>query len=64
MSKKVKDFAIGQLTASVRLATIANGGVSLAPYHDWESRIPQACKDQVKTAEEAIKANPAITGAK
>jgi basic membrane protein A len=60
----VKDFAVGQLTRGIRLATVANGGVGLAPYHDWASRIPQRCKDQVKAAEEAIKANPAITGAK
>jgi basic membrane protein A len=60
----VRDFTIGQLTTGVRLATVANGGVSLAPYHAWESRIPQVCKDHVKAAEEAIKANPTITRAK
>jgi len=60
----VKDFAAGQLTVGIRPATVANGGVGLAPYHDWESRIPQACKDQVKAAGEAIKADPTITGAK
>jgi basic membrane protein A len=60
----VKDFAAGQLAAGIRLATVANGGMGLAPYHDWERRIPQACKDQVKAAEEEIKGNPAVTGAK
>jgi basic membrane protein A len=60
----VKDFVAGQLTAGVRLATLANGGVGLAPYHDWESKIPQDCKDKVKTAETTIKTDPTITGAK
>ena len=60
----VKDFAAGQLTGSIRMATIANNGVGLAPYHDWEDKIPQACKDLVKTAADAIKADPTITGAK
>jgi basic membrane protein A len=60
----VQDFAAGRLTGGIRMATVSNGGVGLAPYHDWESRIPQTCKDQVKAAEQAIKADPAITGAK
>lgn len=60
----VQAFADGQLNSGIRLATIANGGIGLAPYHDWESKIPQECRDRVKAAEEAIKVNPAITGAK
>jgi basic membrane protein A len=60
----VKDFAAGTLTGGIRLATVASGGVGLAPYHDWESKIPQTCKDKVTTAAEAIKADPTITGSK
>ena len=60
----VKDFAAGQLTGGIRTFTVANGGVGLVPYHDWENKIPQACKDKVKAAEEAIKTDPTITGAK
>jgi basic membrane protein A len=60
----VQDFALGRLTGGIRTATLANGGVGLAPYHDWENRIPQTCKEQVADAEEAIKAAPSITGAK
>ena len=60
----VEDFAAGRLAGGIRMATVSNGGVGLAPYHDWESRIPQACKDQVEAAEQAIQADPAITGAK
>jgi hypothetical protein len=46
------------------MATLANGGVGLAPYHDWENKIPQMCKDKVQAAEIAITADPSITGAK
>jgi basic membrane lipoprotein Med (substrate-binding protein (PBP1-ABC) superfamily) len=60
----VQAFAAGQLNSGIRLATVANGGIGLAPYHDWESKIPPECKDKVKAAEEAIKADPTITGAK
>jgi basic membrane lipoprotein Med (substrate-binding protein (PBP1-ABC) superfamily) len=60
----VKDFAAGELTAGIRMATLANGGVGLAPYHDWENKIPQMCKDKVQAAEIAITADPSITGAK
>jgi basic membrane protein A len=60
----VRAFAEGQLTAGIQTATIANNGVGLAPYHDWEDKIPQECKDLVVAAEEAIMAAPTITGAK
>lgn len=60
----VTDFAAGQLKAGVRMANINNGGVGLAPFHDWENKIPQECKDKVQAAEAAVKADPTITGAK
>lgn len=60
----VRDFAAGQLEAGVRFSTLANGGIGLAPYHDWEDSIPQECKDMVAAAEAAVKADPTITGAK
>lgn len=60
----VKDFAAGELKGGIRLASLATGGVGLAPFHDWDSKIPQTCKDKIKAAEEAIKANPAATGVK
>lgn len=60
----VRDFAAGQLEAGIRSSNLANGGISLAPYHDWEDRIPQECKDMVTAAEAAVKADPTITGAK
>jgi basic membrane protein A len=63
-SAAVRDFAAGQLEAGIRSSTLENGGIGLAPYHDWEERIPQDCKDAVTAAEEAVKADPTITGGK
>jgi basic membrane protein A len=60
----VSDFAAGRLEPGIRVSTLANGGIGLAPYHDWENRIPQKCKDAVADAEAAVKADPSITGAK
>jgi basic membrane protein A and related proteins len=63
VSSAVTDFAAGKLSAGIREGSIANGGVGLAPYHDWDSKIPQNCKDMVKAAETAVKADRKITGA-
>ena len=60
----VTDFATGKLRPGIRLGTLANGGVGLAPYHDWDGQIPQRCKDLVDQATAAVKADPTITGAK
>ncbi|MBA3530319.1 MAG: BMP family ABC transporter substrate-binding protein, partial [Ardenticatenales bacterium] len=60
----VRDFAAGQLTPGIRTLTIANGGLSLAPYHEWEGKIPAECKTAVEEAKAAIKNDPSITGAK
>ncbi|WP_088894296.1 BMP family lipoprotein [Leptolyngbya ohadii] len=60
----VKEFAAGQLKPGIQQATIATGGVGLAPYHEWDSKISQECKAQVTQATDALKANPQLTGAK
>ena len=58
----VREFAAGRLLGGIRIATLANGGVGLAPYHDWEGRIPESCKERVRAAEAAVEADPSITG--
>ena len=45
-------------------ANLGNGGIGLAPYHDWESKIPQAVKDKVKQAAEDLKSGKLQTGYK
>ena len=60
----VREFAAGTLVGGVRASTLATGAVGLAPFHDWEEKVSQDCKDKIRAAEETIKADPAITGAK
>jgi len=60
----VRSFAAGELTGGIRVASLANGGIGLAPYHDWDAKIPQTCKDKVAAATAAVKADPTTTGAK
>jgi basic membrane protein A len=48
--------------AGVVTANIKNGGVGLAPYHDWDSKVPQSVKDKVKEATDALKAGTLTTG--
>lgn len=60
----VKAFAAGQLKGGIERATIATGGVGLAPYHEWDSKITQNCKDKVTVAEATIKQDASITGVK
>jgi basic membrane protein A len=58
----IKDFAAGKLVAGIRLSNLANDGVGLAPYHDWDNKIPQACKDKVEAAKKSLLADPKLTG--
>jgi len=48
--------------AGVITANLKNGGVGLAPYHDWDSKIPQAVKDKVKAALDGLKSGSLKTG--
>jgi basic membrane lipoprotein Med (substrate-binding protein (PBP1-ABC) superfamily) len=50
--------------AGMSTANLQNGGVGLAPYHDWDSKIPQAVKDKIKTATEDLKSGKLATGYK
>lgn len=62
VGKAVKDFAGGSMKPGIQLSTLANGGLGLAPYHEWETKIDAKCKDKVKAAETAVKADPKVTG--
>lgn len=50
--------------AGVFTANLKNGGVGLAPFHDWDSKIPQAVKDKIKQATEDLKSGKLATGYK
>ena len=42
----LKSVVDGTVKAGILTATIQNGGVGLAPYHDWESKVPQTVQGQ------------------
>jgi basic membrane protein A len=58
----VEEYAAGTLEGGPHRSTVANGGVGLAPYHDWEEKIPFACKAAVSLAIEGLTAGTITTG--
>jgi basic membrane protein A len=43
----VADMAAGNFTAGTVVYTIADGGVDLAPFHEFDSAVPQSIKDEI-----------------
>jgi basic membrane protein A len=60
----VNDFAAGKLKAGIVTGTAANGGIGLAPYHDWDSKISADCKAKVDAAVKGLAAGSVQTGYK
>ena len=58
----VEAFANGELQAGIVTGTVANGGIGLAPYHDWEDKIPDECKAAVDAAAEGLADGSIATG--
>jgi basic membrane protein A and related proteins len=50
--KAIKD---GSVKAGILTANIQNGGVGLAPYHDWDSKIPADIKTKIQQATDGLK---------
>jgi basic membrane protein A len=50
--------------AGIVTANIQNGGVGLAPYHDWDSKVPDTVKAKVKEATDGLKSGSITTGYK
>ncbi len=59
--KTIKD---GTVKAGAMTANLSNGGVGLAPFHDWDGKIPQAVKDKIKEAADGLKSGKLQTGYK
>ncbi len=53
----VQDFVSGNLHSGIRKATVANGGIGLAPYHDWEDMISDECKQKLQDALQELAIN-------
>ncbi len=60
----IKAAAEGTLKPGVMLSSVQNNGIGLAPYHDWDDKIPQKCKDLVKKAQTGLKNGTIETGYK
>ncbi|WP_420628717.1 BMP family lipoprotein [Candidatus Leptofilum sp.] len=58
----VRAYAEGNLQAGIQLATVANGGVGLADYHDQDGNIPDECKAAVEEAESGLADGSIDTG--
>lgn len=57
----VQAFARGELKAGIQSFTLKNNAVGLAPYHDWQKKIPQRCSDLVDKAKSAVLMDPSIS---
>jgi len=44
----------GSVTAGISTGTLQNGGVGLAPFHDWDSQIPAELKARIQRASDGI----------
>ncbi|HSG14916.1 MAG TPA: BMP family ABC transporter substrate-binding protein [Anaerolineae bacterium] len=53
-AEAVQAYAAGTLEGGTQRSTVANGGVGLAPYHDWENKISGECKLAVAQATEDL----------
>jgi basic membrane protein A and related proteins len=51
----LKSVADGSVQAGIRTGTLQNGGIGLAPFHDWDSQIPAELKAQIQKASDGIK---------
>jgi basic membrane protein A len=51
----LKTVADGSVQAGISTGTLQNGGVGLAPFHDWDSKIPADLKTQMQKASDGIK---------
>jgi basic membrane protein A len=50
--------------AGIITANITNGGVGLAPFHDWDSKIPADVKAKIQEATDGLKSGSIQTGYK
>lgn len=51
----LKTVADGSVKAGINTGTLQNGVVGLAPFHDWDSKIPADLKAQIQKASDGIK---------
>lgn len=57
----IKAFSQGTLKPGIQSFNLSNNAVGLAPFHEWENKIPADCIEQVAAARAKVLDNPAIT---
>jgi basic membrane protein A len=50
----IKEAIAGPFASNLYVGTLANDGVGMAPYHDLDSKVPQALKDEITALEAAL----------
>jgi basic membrane protein A len=60
----LKTIKSGKEKAGVVTANLKNGGVGLAPYHDWDSKISAEVKAKIDEATKGLKDGSIVTGYK
>ncbi|MBN2148790.1 MAG: BMP family ABC transporter substrate-binding protein [Anaerolineales bacterium] len=58
----LKALKAGDFTAGIVTANLQNGGVGLAPFHDWDSKIPADVKAKIEEAANGLKDGSIVTG--
>jgi basic membrane protein A and related proteins len=58
----VRAYKAGTLQGGINTYNVANGGIGLAPYHDWDSKISAECKAAVDAAAAGLKNGSIKTG--
>lgn len=54
VTKAVEDASAGHYTSASYIGTLANNGVGLAPYHDFQSKIPATLQAEVQQVKQGI----------
>lgn len=57
----IKAFSQGTLKPGIQSFDLSKNAVGLAPFHEWEDKIPANCIEQVAAARTKVLDNPAIT---
>ena len=55
VEQAIQDSTKGKFTSDPYVGTLANGGVSLAPFHDFEAQVPMEVKQEISKLTEQIK---------
>lgn len=55
VEQAITDSVNGKFSSTPYVGTLENGGVSIAPFHDFDSKVPQDLKDELTKLTEQIK---------